>query len=587
LELDTGRLLAEFNTNFIFQHIDKTKDISQNYRTTVFDLVAFNKNEEPTHMFDQTSCFLEKEESGLFTVFLAPGTKQCNKLTFEDASNEKHGYHPLAVLDSSNFEDITEHFISNTKTYKDMYGGLLPKLCASGQMMSNETAHSRKQELTSIFNFGYNENRIIAISVWKICQTPDDTLNSITKSSLFNINSDIYFKEDKQIVSEKDGFTKIVILKKSTSCQKALGFVTTDFPANGAPCVPASEDDIVTLSNFVVFKEGEKETEVVVRVKKDIEIEGTECFTVQVKNVTEMQNRKRRKRSTKEEEISIEIQDLLFVDAELVYPKTEAEAEQLMLDLQKDKENTQAIYDMLEEEHTKLKNEGYVFIGWRGISPSKHWIKAPKSKSEDLADPAQVDVEDYLKHNRPDQINFVDKFYAKGKNAWQGMYIATFVDVCYGYVYEGNDKRNAKGSGQAYLPWIFRVYLKIEDIQTIGDVRMWKDGNAKTMDPDPYKTEPKQTDEYIYYGMEGPNKNDFRGYEVVLSPSVAQKAKFLLSTFTAKGYTMDDHKDFIVRPNNFVKIEAALSDNDGELYETKYFDGEDAKENIVQADNSF
>eukprot|EP00091_Calanus_sinicus_P004889 TRINITY_DN15245_c0_g1_i6.p1 TRINITY_DN15245_c0_g1~~TRINITY_DN15245_c0_g1_i6.p1 ORF type:complete len:313 (-),score=70.40 TRINITY_DN15245_c0_g1_i6:116-1054(-) len=259
LKLDDDRLLAEYNTNFIFRHIDKTGDNNPNYRTMVFDLVAFNKNEEPKYLFDQPSCGFGKEESGLFTVFLAPGTKQCNSLTFDDASNEQFGYHPLAVLVSSNFEDIKGHFVSNLKTYKDLYGGKPPKLCASGQMMNNETAHSRKQELTSIFNFAYNENRNIEMSIWKICQTPDDTLNSITKSSLFNINADVYFKEDKQVVNEDDGFTKIVILKKSSSSQRALGFVTTAFPASGAECTPASEDDITPLSNFVVFKEGEKE----------------------------------------------------------------------------------------------------------------------------------------------------------------------------------------------------------------------------------------------------------------------------------------------------------------------------------------
>ena len=118
------------------------------------------------------------------------------------------------------------------------------------------------------------------------------------------------------------------------------------------------------------------------------------------------------------------------------YPTSEADAERMMLEIKRNPnaKNSKAIYSMLQAEHDKLNCAGYIFLGWRGIKPSKH---------QKTATPHIENVDDYLQHNNPKDYknaNFANKFYSN-RREWQGTYLATFVDVCYGYVEEHNDKR--------------------------------------------------------------------------------------------------------------------------------------------------
>merc|ERR1719431_2404477 len=111
------------------------------------------------------------------------------------------------------------------------------------------------------------------------------------------------------------------------------------------------------------------------------------------------------------------------------YPTTEAAAEKMMLELKQGRNgrDSNAIAAMLQAEHDKLKKAGYIFLGWRGISPTKH-----KIFPDNTIPP--VNVDDYLQHNNPkvtnNDKNFLEKFY-NGKT-WSGLYLASFVDVCYG-----------------------------------------------------------------------------------------------------------------------------------------------------------
>lgn len=252
------------------------------------------------------------------------------------------------------------------------------------------------------------------------------------------------------------------------------------------------------------------------------------------------------------------------------YPTSEADAERMMLEIKRNPnaKNSKAIYSMLQTEHDKLNRAGYIFLGWRGIKPSKH---------QKTATPHIENVDDYLRHNnRKDykNANFANKFYSY-RREWQGMYLATFVDVCYGYVEELNDKRIDRNQ-ETYLPWIFRVYLNILDIENVHDVQMWQNGDVASIVPNP---RPQRRAQYIYYGREGPSETDYLGFEIVLSPSVAQKARFLLSTFTATGYTVRDKQ--IIKGNSIDQKISLCAKNKGELYERTMRNYGTAKEKLV------
>jgi len=257
------------------------------------------------------------------------------------------------------------------------------------------------------------------------------------------------------------------------------------------------------------------------------------------------------------------------------YPTKEADAEKLMLEIKNNPKGgkSKEIYSMLQAEHDKLKQEGYIFLGWRGIHPSKHQRTAAPP-----APPAvPVNVDDYLQHKFPKyrgrNANFANKFYNNGRE-WQGLWLATFVDVCYGYVDAENDKRIDRA--ETYLPWIFRVYLKKSDIEKIhdDDVQMWQNGAADSID---INRKPLRSSEYIYYGREDPTTPTNWGFEMVLSPSVAQKARFLLSTFTAIGYGV----------SNGAILTGRTKENTGELNKRTMKTSGTAKGKLVDACGDF
>ena len=105
---------------------------------------------------------------------------------------------------------------------------------------------------------------------------------------------------------------------------------------------------------------------------------------------------------------------------------------------------------------------------------------------------------------------------------------------------------------------------------------MWQNGDAASIVPNP---KPQRRAQYIYYGREGPSETDYLGFEIVLSPSVAQKARFLLSTFTATGYTIRNKE--IIKGNRIDQKISLRAKNRGELYERTMRNYGTAKEKLV------
>ena len=82
--------------------LDKTKDITPRYRTSVFDVVTWGKNNQPIWILDQLQCSMNEEGPGLFTLFTAPRNRQCNRQTFEDAADEGKGFYYIYIELSRN-----------------------------------------------------------------------------------------------------------------------------------------------------------------------------------------------------------------------------------------------------------------------------------------------------------------------------------------------------------------------------------------------------------------------------------------------------------------------------------------------------
>ena len=295
--IDSERLIAEQNSAYIFDFIDKTEDPTPGYRTEVFDVVVFNKDEKPHRIFQQLPKSLKYWLPGLFTLFLVPPKKQCNRQTFEDAASEGEGYYPLAIFTqaSSSFKEAIDNFITDAKQFKVHYDGNLPKLCGSGMNMKNETAHLRVKVLNFIFNLASN-NQYRKFSVQEVCSSAEKTIKTIKTSNLFDVDADLSFKATNLTANEDDQFVKITILRRSFLDKNTIGFVSTRFPESGAHCKPASEEDIVPFSNAVVFNKGDTKADIIVRIKKDPEAEEAECFMIMIEQASRMSKLKGRNR---------------------------------------------------------------------------------------------------------------------------------------------------------------------------------------------------------------------------------------------------------------------------------------------------
>lgn len=288
--LDPDHLIAELNTDYIFNFLDKTKDKTPGYRTAVFDVTVFNKNDQPINMLDNLACPLS-DDHGLYSLFIAPGMRQCNSQTFEDAKEDGEGYYPIAVGTSNVFNKSIEWFISKAPTLRTLYSEKVPKLCGTKLTMKNETAHNRKNELEFLFSF-VNQNgqlREFQATKWKVCENKENTMATIHSTDIFESVATVKFKHENQTVRETDGYARIELIRSSPMTKKAVTFVKTVPLDAGDKCAPASEDDFVPLSNAVIFHENKSEGEVFLRIKQDTIEEDVECVRVEEapwKNVT-------------------------------------------------------------------------------------------------------------------------------------------------------------------------------------------------------------------------------------------------------------------------------------------------------------
>ena len=283
--VDPGRHLAEQNTNYIFEtFLDKTKETDPEYKTKVFDVVTFTKAGVAKNMLDNQLCKPDMDEPGLYTLFLTPPKAQCNTQTFEDAAETAGaGYFPIYVGINGNFTEMIDKFKGSSEIFKAFYNGVIPKLCGTKQKMRNETAHSRRETITTIFNMLYNAEpeRSLLPTHEKGCWSSDETMDAVKKADLFDLAPGAKFKtrNTSLSVSESDGFAKTTIERSATD-RKALVLVKTEFPAAGGGVEPAGPDDIVEFDGPVIFQQHSNTTEVFIRIKIDKEEEGPEGFDI-------------------------------------------------------------------------------------------------------------------------------------------------------------------------------------------------------------------------------------------------------------------------------------------------------------------
>ena len=140
--------------------------------------------------------------------------------------------------------------------------------------------------MSLLFNFLFNnDGRSLDVTQEKICESSEMTMDTITNFDFFEALSDVQFKEDEVRISEIDQFAKVTAVRSSTSNKRAVGFVTTQIQGH-KNCTAASVEDFVPLDNVVVFDPSETEVEVLVRVKKDQQHEGDECFKIAFKDIS-------------------------------------------------------------------------------------------------------------------------------------------------------------------------------------------------------------------------------------------------------------------------------------------------------------
>ena len=118
--------------------------------------------------------------------------------------------------------------------------------------MRSETASSRKDTLTELFNFIYNSEteRSFNPAEEKSCWSSTETIDAMIKSDLFELNPLARFEKNNYNVSESDGFARAKIVRTATD-RKAMVVMETEFPTRGG--IPAGPEDIVEMKAPVIF----------------------------------------------------------------------------------------------------------------------------------------------------------------------------------------------------------------------------------------------------------------------------------------------------------------------------------------------
>eukprot|EP00092_Neocalanus_flemingeri_P105116 GFUD01134694.1.p1 GENE.GFUD01134694.1~~GFUD01134694.1.p1 ORF type:complete len:638 (-),score=131.07 GFUD01134694.1:157-2007(-) len=286
-KIDPQHLISELNSPFILDFIDNTEDPSSDYKTRVFDIALITKSGKVENMLDSLNCLFNKKE-GLYLVFLAPPRAQCNSQSFKDAKEAGKNYYPVYINNNDNFEEVIKKFESQADGLKAAFGGQYPKLCGTMTPMHDETAKSRKDTLSILFNFGYNpdQTRSISINEEQSCRQKNETENAFVKSEMFENSENVGFQNKDARVFEFLGVFETQVVRK-VSTKAGIVFIKTKLGT-------ADANDIVPYDNLLVFPKCQNMTKLFITIKIDNEKEEDETFSIDLVSSKETKTRLKR-----------------------------------------------------------------------------------------------------------------------------------------------------------------------------------------------------------------------------------------------------------------------------------------------------
>ena len=165
--------------------------------------------------------------------------------------------------------------------------------------MRQQSADAINENLLSIFNFPYNNNRTTMLKLKEqSCKTTADTINTLNNSDAFDKTSDAAFEQNTYSAEEADGFVEVRIVRNSTVKKGIIWIETSFLETNNS----ASAGDIRSYSGPLVFQEGRNTASLFLQVKLDTKVEENEVFAVQIKELSSQSNRRKRMVQTIEEE---------------------------------------------------------------------------------------------------------------------------------------------------------------------------------------------------------------------------------------------------------------------------------------------
>eukprot|EP00092_Neocalanus_flemingeri_P005832 GFUD01006276.1.p1 GENE.GFUD01006276.1~~GFUD01006276.1.p1 ORF type:complete len:643 (-),score=127.79 GFUD01006276.1:260-2116(-) len=290
-KIDPQHLISELNSPFILDFIDNTEDTSSDYKTRVFDVALLTKSGKVENMLDSLNCLFNNEE-GLYLVFLAPPRAQCNGNSFEDAKEAGKDYYPVYINNNANFEEVIKKFESQADGLKAAFGGQYPKLCGTMTPMHDETAKSRKDTLSILFNFAYNpdQTRRININEEQSCRQKNETENAFVKSEMFENSENVGFQDKDARLFEFVGVFETQVVRK-VSTKAGIVFLKTKLGESGNT---ADANDVVPYEDLLVFPKCQNMTTLFITIKIDNEQEEDETFSIDLVSSKETKTRLKR-----------------------------------------------------------------------------------------------------------------------------------------------------------------------------------------------------------------------------------------------------------------------------------------------------
>ena len=96
----------------VMELLDESQDPDPVYKTSVYEVVKFNSSGKPVHSLRT------QHESGLFSLFIAPPTAECDEQVLEIAAAAETGYYPVYLSNSGNFTQQVDSFLSEATCLK-------------------------------------------------------------------------------------------------------------------------------------------------------------------------------------------------------------------------------------------------------------------------------------------------------------------------------------------------------------------------------------------------------------------------------------------------------------------------------------